>query len=249
MALALAAPVELGRYIIETLADRDPAQALIPIPSGAWRWQRGPWATGRRDSASCVRDRRPATRGPPCAAGAGAGRQAWIAPHLGDVRQAGLLADEGYRLAVETGQPLFVALARSPKHSSRAFGARKAPPKHYSLKQSSSPYPIGGSAFLVDIHHMRAMLALGSGRLSLCIPRVAPGLRPERPRVPLSEELLAIADFAEAAVRHGERTGALEALEHVEAGCRPDTVAPAPTGRASCAGDAGSRRESGGVVP
>ena len=218
VALALAAPVELGRYIIETLAASRPATGLDPdseqrlaMAAGAV----GDWSTGFGFFASAIDGLR--REGRLALLAQSLVRQAWIAPHLGDVRQAGLLADEGYRLAVETGQPFVVALALVAQGFVAGLRGEEGASEALLAQAEQLALPIGGSAFLVDIHHMRAMLALGSGRLSHAYHELRRVFDPSDPVFHYLKSNLAIADFAEAAVRHGDRTGALEALEHVEA--------------------------------
>ena len=217
VALALAAPVELGRYIIETLAASRPGTGLGPDSErrlGMAAGAVGDWSTGFGFLASAIDGLR--REGRLALLAQSLVRQAWIAPHLGDVRQAGLLADEGYRLAVETGQPLFVALALVAQGFVAGLRGEEGASEARLAEAEQLALPIGGSAFLVDIHHVRAVLALGSGRSSHAYHELRRVFDPSDPVFHYLKSYLAIADYAEAAVRHDDRTGALEALERVE---------------------------------
>ncbi len=143
MALAYVAPIELGGYVIEKVLTMRPGAGLDPdserrlgITAGA----AGDWSTAFKFYASAIDGLR--REGRLALLGQTLTHQAWIAAQLGDLRYAGPIADEGHRLAVETGQPCSSPGLASPKHSSRASAVRMARPKHSSLKPTSSPYPL-----------------------------------------------------------------------------------------------------------
>jgi DNA-binding CsgD family transcriptional regulator len=136
--------------------------------------------------------------------------------HFGDQRRALPMADEGHRLAVETGQPLWVARARVVQALVAALRGDEASSDALLSEAAQIVLPFGGSAVLADIHYVRALMALGSGRASHAYDQLRPIFDPTDPAHHYLKSYLAIGDFAEAAIQHGDRAEAMAAMMQVE---------------------------------
>jgi DNA-binding CsgD family transcriptional regulator len=218
MALVLVAPFELGGYVIEKVLTMRPGSGIDPDSErrlGIAAGTAGDWLTSFKFFASAIDGLR--REGRLALLGQTLIHQAWTAAHFGDVRYAGPIADEGHRLAVETGQPLFVARARVAQALVAGLRGEDGAAEVFLAEADQLALPLGGSAILADIHYVRAVIALGSGRSSYAYDELRRIFDPNDPAFHFLKSYGAIGDYAEAAVHHGRRAEALEALERVEA--------------------------------
>ena len=217
MALAYAAPIELGGYVIEKVSTMRPGAGLDPDSErrlGITAGVAGDWSTASKFYASAIDGLR--REGRLALLAQTLTHQAWVAAQLGDLRYAGPLADEGHRLAVETGQPLFVARARVAQALVAGLRGEEGAAEAFLAEADQLALPLGGSAILTHIQYVRAVIALGSGRSSHAYDELRRIFDPNDPAFHYLMSYGAIGDYAEAAVHHGERAEALEALERVE---------------------------------
>ena len=167
MALVVAAPFELGGYVIERVTARRPGNGLDPSSErllAVAAAAAGDWSTASRFYASAIdglrREGRLALLAQTLA------YQAWIAAQRGDLRYAGPIAEEGHRLAVETGQPLWIARARVTQALVAGLRGEEGAAEAFLAEADQLALPLGGSAILADVGYLRALIALGAGRSS-----------------------------------------------------------------------------------
>ena len=217
IALVVAAPFELGGYVIERVTARRPGNGLDPSSErllAVAAATAGDWSTASRFYASAIDGLR--REGRLALLGQTLTYQAWIAAQRGDLRYAGPIAEEGHRLAVETGQPLWIARARVTQALVAGLRGEEGAAEAFLAEADQLALPLGGSAILADVGHLRALIALGAGRSSHAYHELSRLFDPNDPAFHYQKNCGAIGDYAEAAVHHGDRANALEALERIE---------------------------------
>ena len=141
---------------------------------------------------------------------------AWAEIHLGDWPAATGAAEEGHRLAVEAAQPIWAARARAAQAMLASMRGEEEGAEALAAEAERAVLATGVSAVLAEVAHARGLTALGSGRTGDAYGHLRRMFDPADPAHHYMKRYLAIGDLAEAAARGGDRGEARLALEEAE---------------------------------
>jgi DNA-binding CsgD family transcriptional regulator/tetratricopeptide (TPR) repeat protein len=152
--------------------------------------------------------------------------QAWSAVHIADLGAAIPAAEEAFRLAQETRQPLIMATAGAVQAILAAlrgdFEAAEAAAAH----AEQICVPLRASAVLAATQLARGLAYLGAGRPADAVAHLRRIHDPADPAHHYAIRCYTIGDLAEAALRSGDRPGAGVFMQEIETAAR-QTPSPA----------------------
>ena len=141
--------------------------------------------------------------------------RAWAAIMISDYRAALPAADEAARLAAETGQPWWGAAGWTAQAAVAALHGDQPAVDRLTARVEEIMLPVGAAAPLSLVQYARGLLALGQGRHADAYDELHRIYQPGDPACSQRNQLAAIGDLAEAAIRSGHRDQAREILERV----------------------------------
>jgi DNA-binding CsgD family transcriptional regulator len=142
--------------------------------------------------------------------------QSWSAIVVADFTVALTTAEEGARLAAETGQPLSEMQAWTAQANVAALRGDHAAAEEFARRVERAAMPLGAASSMSLVQYARGMSALGQGRNEEAYDHLR---RVHEPGDPAYHDLFANIDFGEfteAAVRSGHRHEARSLLPGVE---------------------------------
>ncbi|MCW2975938.1 MAG: LuxR family transcriptional regulator [Actinomycetia bacterium] len=217
---AFAAPIECGRAVIDHL--RDAAVAPVGVMNGRVARARGAaaHAVGAFDLASDffgqgIADLRQEGRLALLARALVLQSRSEI--HLGHLDKAVILAEEGSRLAAETGEPLWVAGARTALAITHAMRGDEDLAKSHAAAAERIALPLGAGAILGAVQLARGLLSLAHGRHDEAYGELRRMFDPADPSYHVMERSWAIGELADAALHAGRHDAARALLAEVEA--------------------------------
>ena len=154
--------------------------------------------------------------------------RAWAAFMISDYRTALPAAEEAGRLAAETAQPRWGAAGWTAQAAVAALRGDRPAVDRLTAQVEEIMLPAGAAAPLSLVQYARGLLALGQGRHADAYDELHRIYQPGDPACNQRNQLAAIGDLAEAAIRSGHRDQARQILER----CRP-LAGPAPWPRAA----------------
>jgi len=113
-------------------------------------------------------------------------------------------AEEGYRLSMETAQPLFAEYARAGQALLEGVRGEVDEAEAIAAEAERAMVPLGGKAVLWDVQLARGVTALGAGRYADAYDHLVRTFDPNDPAEHYRKKFWAVGDLAEAAL-HGER--------------------------------------------
>jgi DNA-binding CsgD family transcriptional regulator len=141
--------------------------------------------------------------------------RAWAAIMTSDYRLALTTAEEAGRLAAETAQPLWGAASWTALAALAALRGDQPAVDRLSARVEETMLAAGAAAPLSLAQYARGLLALGQGRHADAWDELHRIYEPGDPACNLRNQLAAIGDLAEAAIRSGHRDQARQILERV----------------------------------
>ena len=141
--------------------------------------------------------------------------RAWAAIMTSDYRMALPTAEEAGRLAVETAQPLWGAASWTAQAALAALHGDQPAVDRLTARVEEIMLPAGAAAPLSLVQYARGLLALGQGRHADAYDELHRIYQPGDPACNHRNQLAAIGDLAEAAIRSGHRDQARQILERV----------------------------------
>jgi len=140
---------------------------------------------------------------------------AWAAIMTSDYRLAEAAAEEAGRLAAETAQPLWGAASWTAQAALAALAGNQLAVGRLTARVEEVALPAGAAAPLSLVQYARGLLALGQGRHADAYDELHRIYQPGDPACDERNQLAAIGDLAEAAIRSGRRDQARQTLERV----------------------------------
>jgi DNA-binding CsgD family transcriptional regulator len=141
--------------------------------------------------------------------------RAWAAIMTSDYRTALPAAEEAGRLAAETAQPLWGAASQIARAALAALHGDQPVVDRLTARVEEITLPAGAAAPLSLVQYARGLLALGQGRHADAYDELLRIYQPGDPACNRRNQLAAIGDLAEAAIRSGHRDQARHILERV----------------------------------
>ena len=141
--------------------------------------------------------------------------RAWAAIMTSDYRLALPAAEEAGRLAAETAQPLWGAASWTAQAALAALRGDQLAVDRLTARVEEIMLPAGAAAPLSLVQYARGLLALGQGRHADAYDELHRIYQPGDPACNDRNQLAAIGDLAEAAVRSDHRDQACRILERV----------------------------------
>jgi DNA-binding CsgD family transcriptional regulator len=141
--------------------------------------------------------------------------RAWAAIMISDYRAALPAAEEAGRLAAETAQPLWGAAGWTAQAVVAALHGDEPAVDRLTARVEEIALPAGAAAPLSLVQWARGLLALGQGRHADAYDELHRIYQPGDPACSQRNQLAAIGELAEAAVRSGHREQARQILERV----------------------------------
>jgi DNA-binding CsgD family transcriptional regulator len=129
--------------------------------------------------------------------------------------------EEGYRLSVQTAQPLFREYARAGQALLAGLRGDGAEAEALAAEAERAMVPLRGKAVLWDVQLARAITALGAGRYADAYDHLVRTFDPNDPAEHYRKKFWAVGDLAEAALHGGRRDEARAVLEQAEASTSP----------------------------
>jgi DNA-binding CsgD family transcriptional regulator len=130
--------------------------------------------------------------------------QAWSCAHLVDLSVAMPAADEAYRLARDTAQPLIAATARATQAVLAALRGDQDGADTLAAEAEKTSLPGAAHAVLAAVQLARGLAALGDGRYVDAVADLRRIYDPADPAYHGAIRCFAIGDLVEAAVRSGQ---------------------------------------------
>ena len=152
--------------------------------------------------------------------------QSWSAAQVTDLGTAIPAADEAYRLARETMQPLIMATAEAVQALLAVLRGDAEEAAALAERAERASVPVGGSAVLAAAQVARGLAALGSGDPAAALGYLRRIHDPADPAYHQAIRCLTIGDLAEAAVRSDDPGAIRTIMAEMEAAARR-TTAPA----------------------
>ena len=152
--------------------------------------------------------------------------QSWSAVQVTDLGTAIPAADEAYRLARETMQPLIMATAEAVQALLAVLRGDSEEAAALAERAERASVPVGGSAVLAAAQLARGLAALGSGDPAAALGYLRRIHDPADPAYHQAIRCLTIGDLAEAAVRSDDPGAIRTIMAEMEAAARR-TTAPA----------------------
>jgi DNA-binding CsgD family transcriptional regulator len=140
---------------------------------------------------------------------------AWSALMTSDYRLALPTAEEAGRLAAETAQPLWGAASWTAQAALAALRGDQPAVDRLTARVEEIMLPAGAAAPLSLVQYARGLLALGQGRHADAYDELHRIYQPGDPACSPRNQLAAIGDLAEAAIRSGHRDQARQIFERV----------------------------------
>lgn len=151
--------------------------------------------------------------------------QAWTATQLLDWNVAMPAAEEGARLARETGQPLFVATGENAVAHLAALRGDEDTASSLNVKVERELAPAGGKALLAMVRLARGMSALGAARYAEAYAHLRRMFDPADIAYHHMQRCWGISELAEAAVHSDHRDEARAQMPELEQAAR---LTPSP---------------------
>ena len=126
-------------------------------------------------------------------------------------------AEEGYRLSVQTAQPLFGEYARAGQALLAGLRGDEDEAETIAAVAERAMVPLRGKAVLWDVQLARAITALSAGRYAEAYDHLVRTFDPNDPAEHYRKKFWAVGDLAEAALHSGRRDEARAVLEQAEA--------------------------------
>jgi DNA-binding CsgD family transcriptional regulator len=217
MTLAVAAPIDRGASVLESLSRLGPGSNVDP------QWNRalgvaasavGDFALASEYLEAAATDLR--AQGRLGQLSVTLVQHAWAAIHLGDRVVAMGAAEEGYRLALESAQPIWVARARVAQAMLAGQQGMGEEAEALAAEAERAVLARGVRAVLAEVAHVRGLTALSSGRPRDAFDHMRRMFDPSDPAHHYMKRYLAIGDLAEAAAHGGDRAEAQAALDEAE---------------------------------
>ncbi len=142
--------------------------------------------------------------------------RAWAALFVGRWDEAYVAADEAYRLAVETGQPVWAAHARLGQADLEGRRGNTATALELIVEAERLAVLTGRSTVLGGVEFVRGIIELGRGRPGAAYDHLARTMDPADPAFHSVERLWLVDSYAEAAAASGHVGEALGVLADVE---------------------------------
>lgn len=225
--MAYAAPVERGTTVVDGLthlAGRTTDGPLEERFLGAAALQVGMFDVAVRLSAASLPGLR--AQGRLGLLTRALATQAWSAVRLGDLETAALAAEEGSRLAHETGQPLFLGIARASQAEVAALRGDYARSELLAAEAEQVSLSAGARPVLAVVQMARGLAALGDGRFTDAFAHLRRMHDPADPAFQVALRCYAISELAEAAVRSGRVDDMTDIMRELER-LGPSTSSPA----------------------
>ncbi|MBV9093254.1 MAG: AAA family ATPase [Streptosporangiaceae bacterium] len=146
--------------------------------------------------------------------------QAWSAVHIADLGAAIPGAEEAFRLAQETRQPLIMATARAVQAILAALRGDYATAEATAAHAEQICVPLRASAVLAATQLARGLACLAAGRPADAVAHLRRIHDPADPAYHYAVRCYTIGDLAEAAARSGHRPGIGAFLQEMEAAAR-----------------------------
>jgi ATP/maltotriose-dependent transcriptional regulator MalT len=141
--------------------------------------------------------------------------RAWAAIMTSDYRMALPAAEEAGRLADETAQPRWSAVSWTAQAALAALHGDQPAVDRLTARVEEIMLPAGAAAPLSLVQYARGLLALGQGRHADAYDELHRIYSPGDPACNQRNQLAAIGDLAEAAIRSGHQDQARQILERV----------------------------------
>ncbi|GIJ71318.1 ATP-binding protein [Virgisporangium ochraceum] len=208
--LAYTAPVECGEVVLDGVRH----QPLDDDPRAGRMLGNAAMAVGAFDLAAgffagCLSELR--TQGRLSLLARALALQAWSCAQLAELSVAVPAADEAYRLAHDTSQPLVAATARVTQALLAALRGDEDGTETFAAEAERTSLPGAAHAVLAAAQLARGLAALGAGRDADARAHLARIYDPADPAYHGATRCWAVGDLAEAAVRSGQ-PGAVRGL-------------------------------------
>jgi len=217
MILATAASVERGAVVLERLRGERPDRHGDPSVLrhlGMAATSVGDFALGETFFAAAVSALR--AQGRLALLAQALNLHAWTALHTHDLQLAAAHADEGARLARETGQPLWNAGANVTLSTIAAMRGNQEGVDALAAEAERAASSGNGSDVLADLQMGRGLAALGQGRHEQAYEQLRRVFDPADPAYHPMQRCWAIGDFVEAAVHSGHEDEARVLMAEME---------------------------------
>jgi len=130
-------------------------------------------------------------------------------------------AEEGYRLSMQTAQPLFGEYARAGQALLAGLRGDEDEAEAIAAEAERAMVPLRGKAVLWDVQLARGITALGAGRYADAYEHLIRTFDPNDPSEHYRKKFWAVGDLAEAALHSGRRDEARVLLAQAEADAGP----------------------------
>jgi DNA-binding CsgD family transcriptional regulator len=130
--------------------------------------------------------------------------QAWCSGHLADLGVAIPAADEAYRLARDTSQPVIAATARATQALLAGLRGEQDDAYRYAAEAERTALPSDANAVLSAVQFARGAAALAGGRHQDAFTELRRMYDPADPAYHSATRCYAVGDLVEAAVRSGQ---------------------------------------------